>query len=85
MWFEANKTYAEARQSTYLNFPKKWVWNHSSRRWTIHQKGSLIGRLPFLHANCVERYYLRLLLIKIHGVTCFEDIRTIHGAVTPYI
>jgi len=83
MSFVANKAYPEARQSTYLNFPEKWVWNHSSRRWTIRQKGSLIGRLPFAHANCVQRYYLRLLLTKILRVTCFEDIHTIHGVLHP--
>jgi len=25
MWFEANKKYPQARQSTYLNFPRQWV------------------------------------------------------------
>jgi len=25
MWFEANKAYPEARQSTYLDFPELWV------------------------------------------------------------
>ena len=83
MWFEANKAYPEARQSTYLDFPRLWVWNHSSKRWTIRQKGLSIGRLPFAHPNCGERYYLRLLLTKIHGATCFEDIRTIDGVLHP--
>ena len=43
MWFEVNKAYPEARRSTYLDFPRQWVWNHSSERWTIHQKGLSIG------------------------------------------
>ena len=42
-----------------------------------------IGRLPFAHPNCGERYYLRLLLTKLHGATCFEDIRTIDGVLHP--
>jgi len=83
MWFEANKAYPEARQSTYLDFPRLWVWNRSSKRWTIRQKDSSIGRLPFAHPNCGERYYLRLLLTKLHGATCFEDIRTIDGVLHP--
>jgi len=71
------------RQSTYLNFHKLWVWNNSSRRWTIHQKGSSVGQLSFAHPNYGERCYLQLLLTKIHGATCFEDIRTIHGVLHP--
>jgi len=79
MWFEANRAYPEARQSMYLDFPRLQVWNHSTKRWTIRQRGSSIGRLPFAHSNCGERYYLHLLLTKIHGATCFEDTRTIDG------
>ena len=83
MWFETNKAYPEARQSTYLDFSRLWVWNHSSKRWMIHQKGSSVGQLSFAHANYGERYYLQLLLTKIHGATCFEDIRTIDGVLHP--
>jgi len=32
MWFEANKAYPKAGQSTYLDSPRLWVWNHSSKR-----------------------------------------------------
>ena len=46
-------------------------------------KSSSIGRLPFAHPNCGEQYYLRLLLTKVRGATCFEDIRTIHGVLHP--
>ena len=83
MWFEVNKAYPNARQSMYLDFPKLWVWNHSYKRWMVYQKGSSIGRLSFAHPNCGERYYLRLLLTKIHQVTCFEDIRTIEDVLHP--
>ena len=67
----------------YLNFPAQWVWNHSSKSWTVRQKGYSIGRLPFAHPNCGERYYLRLLLTKICGATSFEDISTIYGVLHP--
>ena len=79
MWFEANKKYPQARQTTYLNFPTYWVWNYSSRSWIVSEKGSSIGQLSFAHPNCGERYYLRMLLTKIYGATSFEDIPTICG------
>jgi len=34
-------------------------------------------------SNCGEIYHLRLLLPKLYGATCFEDIRTIHGSLRP--
>jgi len=83
MWFEANEKYLQARQTTYLNFPMQWVWNHSSRSWTVRQKGSSIGRLLFGHPSYGERYYLRMLLIKICGASSFEDICTICGVLHP--
>ena len=83
MCFGANKAYPEARQSTYLDFHILWVWNHSFKIWTVRQKGSSICRLSFAHPNYGEQYYLRLLLTKIHGATCFEDIRTIDGVLHP--
>jgi len=53
--------------------------NHTSRKWTVHQKGWSIDRLPFAYPNYEEQYYLQLLLTKVNGATCFEDIRTNHG------
>jgi len=73
MWFEANKKYPQARETTYLNFPTQWVWNHSSRSWTVRQKGSSIGRLPLVQSNCGERYYLKMLLTKICGASSFQE------------
>jgi len=37
----------------------------------------------FAHQNYGERYYLRLLLTKVHGATCFEHICTIPGVLHP--
>jgi len=80
MGFEANKKYPQARHTTYLNSPPpQCVWNHSSRSWTVCQKGSSIDRLSFAHPNCGERYYLRVPFTKICGATSFEDTRTIRG------
>ena len=54
MLFEINKEYPEAQHATYLNFPTQRVWNHTSKTWTVRQKGYLIGQLPLAHSNYGE-------------------------------
>ncbi|KAG8364247.1 hypothetical protein BUALT_Bualt19G0108300 [Buddleja alternifolia] len=38
-------------------------------------------KLPYLHPNAGEKYYLRMLLYKVRGAQCFEDLRTFNGVV----
>ncbi|XP_021729317.1 uncharacterized protein LOC110696333 [Chenopodium quinoa] len=83
MWFQANKDFPEANQYTYQNFPMGFTWNRSTKRWAQRQERPCIGRLPFVHPNSGEQYYLRMLLTKVCGAESFEDIRTVDGVIHP--
>ena len=48
-WFEANKEYKDARELTYSNFPTRWVWDATCKRWTRRKKGKSVGRIYFAH------------------------------------
>lgn len=49
-WFEANKKYPEARDLTYAEFPKKFVYNPEDREWTLRKFGFKIGNTLHLEA-----------------------------------
>uniref|UniRef100_A0A803N417 ATP-dependent DNA helicase n=1 Tax=Chenopodium quinoa TaxID=63459 RepID=A0A803N417_CHEQI len=51
--------------------------------WAQRQERPCIGRLPFVHPNSGERYYLRILLTKVCGEESFEDIQTVDGVIHP--
>ncbi|XP_019178833.1 PREDICTED: uncharacterized protein LOC109173966 [Ipomoea nil] len=38
-WFEANKTFPEARKMTYVEMPTKFVWKKQLRKWQPRKKG----------------------------------------------
>ncbi|KAG8377929.1 hypothetical protein BUALT_Bualt08G0084800 [Buddleja alternifolia] len=82
-WFEANKKYPEARTLTYAEFPTAWVWKRDRKEWVKRKQGKCIGRMPFAHANSGEKYYLRMLLYKVRGAQCYEDLRTYNRLVYP--
>ncbi|KAH0735831.1 hypothetical protein KY285_011538 [Solanum tuberosum] len=78
-WFEANKEFEDARDLTYSDFPTRWVWDATGKRWTRRKKGKSIGRIYFAHPASGERFYIRMLLNFVKGSTSFESIRTING------
>ena len=41
-WFEANQTYPEARNTSYQNFPKKWVYMKGAKKWKPRDLGLLL-------------------------------------------
>ena len=43
----------------------------------------VFGRLFYTHPGAGELYYMRILLNTIRGPTCYEDIRTVNGALYP--
>lgn len=84
-WFVANQKYKSARSLTYLDFPNEWVWNKSDKVWAKRKlkkkMGSKIGRIYHVHPGTGELFFLRMLLMAVHGATCFEDLRTHNGRV----
>ncbi|XP_076931995.1 uncharacterized protein LOC143597361 [Bidens hawaiensis] len=80
-WFECNKKYDLEKTLTYAEFPTKYVWKKQCRKWEPRQRGFAIGRVHVVPAAFDEAYYLRILLNKVKGPECFEDIRTVDGVV----
>ncbi|XP_076950263.1 uncharacterized protein LOC143623183 [Bidens hawaiensis] len=81
-WMEANRNYEHARRLSYAEFPTQFVWKKTSPpKWVERQSGFAIGRIHAVPASFDEAYYLRILLNKVKGPKCFEDIRTVDGIV----
>ena len=75
----------------YHNFPKIATWHQPSKKWkerkqrlSVHNtmeyvyndSSAPVGRVYGVHPREGERYYLRLLLMKIPGATSFDDLKT---------
>src|SRR5436190_1424376 len=78
-WFHANTIYPDAKNSTYADFPIRWVYNNQTKNWKLRQRGDSIGRLYFVHPTAGEQYYLRMLFSIVRGVTSFKNLRTVDG------
>ena len=48
-WFHANTIYLDAKQSTYADFPIRWVYNNQTKSWKPRQRGDSIVRIYFIH------------------------------------
>ena len=80
---DCNAKYEQARQLTYVEFPTKFVWNYKDRIWQPRRKGFSLGRVHSVSPKLGEAYFLRILLNKVKGPTCYEDIRTVNGEICP--
>ncbi|MCO5586010.1 hypothetical protein L7F22_039947 [Adiantum nelumboides] len=82
-WFACNVENPEANDTLYIDFPQKWVWNSSSKKWTKRRRGDTIGRMYFVQPSAGERYFVRLLLTICKGCKSFKDLQTVNGVVFP--
>ncbi|KAG2596891.1 hypothetical protein PVAP13_5KG209907 [Panicum virgatum] len=80
-WFVTNKEYEEAKELTYCEFPLKWRWDETNKKWIKRQHGFKIGRLYYVNPAEGERFYLRMLLMIVKGATSYADLRTYNGTV----
>lgn len=80
-WMECNKKDPFARNLNYVDFPKYYVWLRQKRQWCRRQQRGSIGRIHYVPPSLGECYYLRIILNKVKGPTCFADIRTVNGKV----
>ncbi|CAH1426925.1 unnamed protein product [Lactuca virosa] len=81
-WMECNSYDEKARELSYVEFPTQYVWNKSDKVWTRRKtKTKSLGRINHVSPKSGDVYYLRILLNKVKGPTCYEDIRTVNGTV----
>ena len=78
-----NIKHIETRNLKYSDFSDKYVWNKDTKNWTQRKKDITIGRMVFVSPTEGEKYYLRLLLTHVPGVTSFTDLRTIKNIIYP--
>lgn len=78
-WFKINQSNPQARNTTYQNFPKTWVYDKKVKVWKPRQRGQAIGRMYFASPSSGERFYLRLLLTVVPGATSFANLRTVNN------
>ncbi|KAG5736109.1 hypothetical protein E4T56_gene6318 [Termitomyces sp. T112] len=81
-WFEANARFPN-NNTTYQNFPIKFVYEASKRTWKERQRGTAIGRMYFASPQQGERFYLRMLLTVVTNATSWADLRTVNGHTYP--
>lgn len=80
-WLKLNKSDDAARQWSYAEISKKYVWKEEKKMWTSRKKGKSIGRITHCHPTSGEIYYLRMLLNVVKGPISFQEIRTTNDKV----
>lgn len=70
-----------AKTLTYAEFPKWFVWNKKTKEWTTRQRKKSFGRIHHFTPTAGDLFYMRMLLNKATGATCFEDLRTVDGII----
>lgn len=78
-WFECCIKYLEARELTYAQMPTRFVYDSKQKEWNPRKKGFAIGRLAPVSPSAGTLYYLRVLINKVKGPVCYEDIRNVNG------
>lgn len=66
----------------YDEIPRYFTWQPSSGEWTVRKNYfNTVGRLPCPSPSQKEVFFLRLLLLRVKGATCFRDLKTYNGHV----
>ena len=77
-WLLTNRFDELARDLTFLEFPKRFRWDSSSRCWFRRKQSiDVVGGMVYAHPASGERFYMRLLLNIVTGPKSFEDIRRV--------
>ncbi|KAK3773042.1 hypothetical protein RRG08_000411 [Elysia crispata] len=82
-----------AKTTVYLDVPKFYTWNASSKSWNRRKRGKeietgvfktdTIGRIYTVRPKHGDCFNLRLLLLSLPGTTSFESLRTYEGTLYP--
>lgn len=46
---KANRKYKDARELTYAEFPTKWIWDQTKKKWSRRKSKRRIARLYHAH------------------------------------
>ena len=79
-WFDLDEIDDFPKNINYINIPQYSVFNNQSNAWVRrkrNQQVNTINRMSIVSPKDSERFYLKLILHKITGVTCFEDLLTV--------
>ncbi|XP_074342908.1 uncharacterized protein LOC141680633 [Apium graveolens] len=56
-WFETNKSFPEARQYTYEEFPTYFTWKADLCKWKARECGQVFGRLSDVRSHSGETFF----------------------------
>lgn len=88
-FFSLCQTDKFAKTLLYSEVPRYYTWNPSSKKWQLRKQGKpvpghpnifstdVLGRVYTVHPSNDECFYLRLLLVNVHGPTSFQNLRTV--------
>ncbi|XP_063781211.1 uncharacterized protein LOC134929546 [Pseudophryne corroboree] len=78
-WFDLNSNNPQAQQWLYSEIPQHYVYTHGN--WQERQRGgeNIVARLYTVSLKNEERFYLRILLLHVHGAISFHSLRTVNG------
>ncbi|XP_074377210.1 uncharacterized protein LOC141718726 [Apium graveolens] len=82
-FFLLNWRNENAREFTYDEIPRHYVWNDAQMTWTVRKRGLVIGRLVYTLHSTGEIWISHLLLSKICDPTSFESLITVNGVLYP--
>ena len=75
-WLNPNKTNEYLRKFFYINIPNHFVFDLIRKIWVTGRNFSkVIGRVVNVSSKDVERFHLKLILHRIKGATCFNDLK----------
>lgn len=82
-FFEMCAEDVNASEPLYYEFPRQYTWVKESKNWKSRTQNSekAIGRMVSVSPNDTERFYLRMLLCNVRGLTSFESLRTVDGTI----
>ena len=84
-WFRLNERDASARQYTYPQIAKHYLWESKAKAWRLQKRPTTsITRRYFVHPRQGERFCLRLLLLRVCGANIFSDLKTPPGGGRPF-
>ncbi|KAJ1701662.1 hypothetical protein LUZ63_001441 [Rhynchospora breviuscula] len=78
-WFDLNTTNPAARQLTYPEVTRFFMWLQPEKKWKIREQGYRLAHVHFVQPSAGDVYYERMLLNIVRGATSFDHLRTING------